>query len=320
MSTQRIGLSAGAVALSARSADALIASGDGDAALLLLYLLRQEGLYDPARAAKALHWEAGRLSAALSALRGLGLAAPEETDGAEAPPAPQAAACPDYSTADITQELQAPGSQFPGLLAEVERLLGRRLSTADVKLLLEIYDHVALPPEVILLLVNHSIQELERTQGPGRRPRLSQLRAAAYRWKERGIDSAQAVTDYLKRLEYYHSQEGQVLAVLGIRGRQAVAAEQRYIHSWLEMGFPLEAIALAHERTVLKTGGMSWPYCNSILKRWHQKGLHAPEEIVAGDRALSSAPPAAPAPSGGEEARKRSRQDVEWMRQFLEKQ
>ena len=175
-----------------------------------------------------------------------------------------------------------------------------------------------MPPEVILLLVSHSIRETERRQGQGRRPRMSQIRAAAYRWKEKGIDSAEAVTAYLKKLDYYHSQEGQVLALLGIRGREAVAAEQKYIHGWLDMGFPLDSIALAHEKTVLKTGAMNWPYCNSILKRWHQKNLHTPEEVAAGDGAAPKVRPEASPPPTQEEAQKRSRQDVAWMKQFLE--
>jgi DnaD/phage-associated family protein len=317
MSTQRIGLVPGAVSMSARSADALIAAGDGDAALLFLYLLRQDGLYDPAKAARALRWEGSRLTAALASLRRLGLAAPEAPEAE--PPAPRPDDCPDYSTADVTQELGDPGSQFPGLLAEVERQMGH-LSSANVKLLLEIYDHVGLPPEVILLLVNHSIQETERLQGQGRRPRMSQIRAVAYRWKEKGIDSVEGVTAYLKKLEYYHSQEGQVLAVLGIRGREAVAAEQKYIHGWLDMGFPLDAIALAHEKTVLKTGAMNWPYCNSILKRWHQKNLHTPEEIAAGDGAAPKPASTVQPPATQEETHRRSNQDVEWMRQFLKKE
>ena len=316
MSAQRIGLAAGAVSLSARAADALIASGDGDAALVFLYLLRQDGLYDPDRAARALGWPPHRAAAGLAALRRLGLAAPEREELPPPPPRPEA--CPDYTTADVTQELEAPGSLFPGLLAEAERQLGRRLSSADVKLLLEIYDHLALPPEVILLLIRHCIQETERRQGAGRRPRMSQIRAAAYRWRERGIDTAQAVTDHLKKLEYYRSLEGQVLSILGIRGRAAVAGEQKYIHSWLDMGFPLDAIALAHEKTVLKTGEMSWPYCNSILKRWHQKNLHTPEEIAAGDGAAPRGRETPPPPSE-EESRRRANQDVAWMRQFLDK-
>ena len=58
-----------------------------------------------------------------------------------------------------------------------------------------------------------------------------------------------------------------------------MSAEEKYIRSWLEMGFDAGAIGVAYERTVLKTGGMSWPYMNSILKSWHEKGLHSEEEV-----------------------------------------
>ena len=60
---------------------------------------------------------------------------------------------------------------------------------------------------------------------------------------------------------------------------------------------------MAYERTLLRTGGMKWPYCNGILKRWHDKNAHTPP----GDRgrrapgrrtAPGPSPPAPDAPEG----------------------
>ena len=45
-----------------------------------------------------------------------------------------------------------------------------------------------------------------------------------------------------------------------------------------------DVVSLAHDKTVLKCHELKWPYCNGILKRWHQAGLHTVEEIAAGDR------------------------------------
>ena len=45
-----------------------------------------------------------------------------------------------------------------------------------------------------------------------------------------------------------------------------------------------EAVALAADKTILKCHELKWPYCNGILKRWHEAGLHTPEEIQSGDR------------------------------------
>ena len=49
----------------------------------------------------------------------------------------------------------------------------------------------------------------------------------------------------------------------------------------------------AYDKTVYKCHELKWPYCNGILKRWHEAGLHTPEEVAAGDR---PAPPAKAAP------------------------
>lgn len=68
-----------------------------------------------------------------------------------------------------------------------------------------------------------------------------------------------------------------------IRGRNLTAPESRYIRQWLEMGFDENTIGLAYEKSCLNTGGLSWPYINKILLRWHEQGLHTLNEIRSGD-------------------------------------
>ena len=98
-------------------ADRLMAAGSGDAALLYLYLLKNGGRFDPSGAAKALKWEPKRCRDALSLLVRLELA-----DGAEAPPPPASAEPPEYTSADISQELEDAASPFPALVSEVQQI------------------------------------------------------------------------------------------------------------------------------------------------------------------------------------------------------
>ena len=76
------------LSMTARAADRLMGAGNGDAALLYLWLLRRGGRLEPEAARRALKWDVPRLEAALSALVGLGLA-----DGTAAPEAIVAAHC-----------------------------------------------------------------------------------------------------------------------------------------------------------------------------------------------------------------------------------
>ena len=336
MASHHIALGDDSISLSASVADKLIERGQGDAALLYLYLLRHRGYYDPEQAAKQLHWTRLQLDTALAHLRELELAI-----GGDQPrftsPAPRADQAPTYSAADVNQELSDASSGFSALLAEVEIAMGKRLSPGDTRTLLELYDHVALPPEVILQLVIWQIQEYEDKYGPGRRPRMSTVRTAAYRWKESGVDTLEAAEAYLKQLAYYRSREGELLAAVGITGRKAAPGERKYLTAWAEMGFPAESVAIACDQTVTNTGAMKWPYCNAILKRWHRDGIHSPEEVAAQRKSKRKRHPSRPkpaakapvpaaqmdtSPQSGQDHARREREILEsekWMREFLGK-
>ncbi|MEL4861634.1 DnaD domain protein [Pseudoflavonifractor phocaeensis] len=308
------------LSLAAGAADRLIAAGNGDAALLYLWLLKAGGAYQTGPAAHALRWDPARTEAALSLLVGMGLA--EANTQALAPALHPSEEPPEYTAADLNRELENKDSPFPALVGEVQRRLGKVLSTADLKCLYTIYDFAGLPAEVILLAVSWCVEESERKYGPGRKPRLPQIQKEALRWKERGVDTMEGAEAHLKRLAMLRSRSGQIMALLDIRDRPPVAREKEYIAAWVDMGFDDEAIRLAYEKTVLKKQSLNWPYMNSILKNWHQKGLHTLAQITAGDsvrpqRPASAAGATAPQPAAPGEADRRAREDMERMRAFL---
>ena len=296
------------LSLSGEAADRLLALGDGDAALLYLQLLRRGS-------AQALGWPPGRLQAAMDKLAAQKLALPEQAPAPAVPPEPESP--PEYTIEDISGALgrQAP---FAGLADEVERRLGKKLSTADLKSLYTLYDYLALPPEVILLVVTWCAEEVQRKYGPGRRPFLSQIRREAFRWAREGVDTAEAAEEYLQRLSRLRGQEGEVARLLDLPQRPLVEREQKYIAAWLEMGFDSGALRLAYEKTVMGAASksMDWRYMNGILRRWHEKGLHTVEQIRAGDGERPAAP-ARPAPAKGPD--RQAREDMERMRRLMQK-
>lgn len=309
------------LSLAAGAADRLMASGSGDAALLYLYLLKSGGRYQTPAAAKALRWEPSRADAALSLLTGLGLA----QSAPAAPVKPPAPEPPEYTAADINRELENQSSPFPLLVQEVQRRLGKVLSTNDLKGLYTIYDFSGLPPEVILLAVNWTVEEFQRKYGPGHIPRMPQIQREAIRWKEQGVDTVEAAEAHLRRLTLLRDRSVQILALLDIRDRPPVEREREYISGWLDMGFGDDAIRLAYEKTVLKKQSLNWPYMNSILKHWHESGLHTLAEINASDSTRPRRPrpgsgATAPQPGAPGEADRRAREDMERLRAFLKQQ
>lgn len=266
------------VTVSGAAARRLLEKGDGDAALLYLALLRHQGTVPPRALAGELRWERGRIEAAEAALRQMELVAPAAEEIQE--PADEK---PEYRQEDVTGALERDDA-FRILTAEVERRLGKKLSTPDLSVLLGLYDYLGLPLDVVYLLVCHCAERIAQRYGEGRRPTLRQIEKEGYGWARMGIDTQNAAADYLKKYAQRQERMPGYMQALQLGTRLPVAAEEKYLAAWQEWGFPPESVTIAYEKTVLKCHELKWPYINGILKKWHEAGLHTPDQIASGDR------------------------------------
>lgn len=119
---------AGAVVITAEAADRLMAAGDGDAVLLYLHILRNNGEFNLS-GAETLRLSGG-VAKAMNTLRVMGLVAEGRTVR-ERPDEP-----PEY-TADEIAERVSGDDEFANLVREVQSRLGRVLSGGDLKIFSE---------------------------------------------------------------------------------------------------------------------------------------------------------------------------------------
>ena len=82
-------------------------------------------------------------------------------------------------------------------------------------------------------------------------------------------------------------QLGQLMKTLQIHGRNLTPGEDKYARKWLEMGFGMDAVAIAYDRTCVNTGGMNWPYMNKIIASWHKSGFRTAADVRNGDRKVA---------------------------------
>ena len=259
------------LSLHRKAADALLHAGSGDAALL--YLCHLAGR-DPGQ----LGWTQERLEDAHAALVSLHLLDPMEPVKQGPPAKLEPEAPPEYTTGDVSQAMKDGG--FGALVPEVERRLGKALSPSDLKILYLLFDFLALPPEVILTLVNWCVDRTAQRFGPGRKPTLPQIRTEGFRWQRAGVDSLDAADAYMRRVTHLNKRVVHLLEILGIQGRKPSASEQRYLKNWAGLGLEDDAIQLAYDRTVLNTNRLSWSYMNAILMRWKDAGYKTADEVL----------------------------------------
>ena len=273
------------ITLSAATLKRLIGGGNGDAALLYLAILHSHGAAEAEKLAKILSWDEKRVRAAEQALYEMQLVgAPEKP----LPEPPQTQEMPDYTREDIMRKLEGDG-RFACLLREVEHKLGP-LSIPSVKKLLGLYENLGLPADVVYTLVNYCIAKKAQQFGEGRLPNMREIEKEGYVWARKELFSIEKASEYMKREQALRGRYPEYMAALQMQGRASAPSEEKYLSAWAEMGFPADTVSEAYDRTILHCHEFRWPYCNGILKRWHEKGLHTLAEVKAENAREQSKP------------------------------
>lgn len=272
--------------ISSAIADKLISAHDGDVALLYIYMVRRGG-HDLDAAARDLCRTMSEISAAAEKLQRMGLmpdgAAPAKAAAKEEklPPPDE---IPQYHSEDIVRRCKENG-EFAVVVAEAQTALTHTLSSVEMKTLFGIYDYLALPPEVIMMLINYCVARCREQSTPDhpRRPSMRNIEKEAYNWVHQEILTLDQAEEYIRRQRERRDALGRAKAAVGVHGRELTPTETKYLSAWLDMGFDEDALAIGYDRTITNTGALKWSYMNKIMQSWHEKGLHSAEEIESGD-------------------------------------
>ena len=194
----------------------LLASANGDVALLYLYLHSGNPLD---KAEQALHISGARIGCAAATLRQLGLWQPEKEQRILTGERPQ------YSERDVIRAMDTNG-EFRNLYEELQRLFGRSLNTEELKIVLGFTNYLGLPMEVISVLVCYC-KDRARQKGSLRNPSLRTIEKEAYHWAETGIDTVEEAVAYIQNQNQRNSRLSQLMQLLQIRGRNLTPGEEK---------------------------------------------------------------------------------------------
>lgn len=175
---------------------------------------------------------------------------------------------PEYTSDEISY-VKSNNGDVNRLLTESQRLLGRMLKYNEIQTVYSFYDYYRLPVEVTLILIDYCVK-MGKTH-------LNYIEKAVLNWAENYIDTPEKAHE---RIEYFNASSYAIEKAMGIKGRVLTPAENEFIKKWqTEYGFKTDMIALACQKAVIATGKASFPYADSILKSWHEKGISTAEDV-----------------------------------------
>ena len=158
------------------------------------------------------------------------------------------------------------------LLQCIEGLLGRPVTSTESKTVIQILEYLKMPADVVLMAVDYCV-----SIGKMNARYLEKTCAA---WADNGILTHDLAEQYLTFLKQSKSNEAVIRRITGIENRNFTESEKKFIHRWFdEYQFSEEMITLAYERMIRFIGKISFPYLNSILTSWFEKGYRHVEDV-----------------------------------------
>lgn len=199
----------------------------------------------------------------------------------------------DIKAEDCNEILQVPADVKKALventaLSELcviaEATYGKTLSDNDLEILYWMYDSLALPSEVILMVIEYCISIGKSN--------MKYVQRVAITWKENGIDTIEKADSYIKSENEKKSCFYTIRKAFGILDRPLAELEAQYLTKWhSEWGMSEDMIVLAYNYCIMQTNKLSYQYMDTIIKNWFENKIMTPSDAKAEKEGFKTSAP-----------------------------
>ena len=173
---------------------------------------------------------------------------------------------PHYSAAQLSQFKQSAGSN---LLFLAESYYGRPLTPTEMSTVYYIHDELQFSEDLLDYLMQYCAGNHKKD--------FRYMEKVAINWNQSGIKSPEQARAQIGR---HDSDIMTVMRSLGMEN-SPTDKEISFISKWsAELGFSMEIILEACDRTVMATQKNRLKYCDKILRSWHENNVSTREDIA----------------------------------------
>ncbi len=182
---------------------------------------------------------------------------------------------PPEKTADIRKkkniqqitEAMTENKDLAELCTLSQEILGKTLNNSEIETLYWFYDELGLSAEVITMLLEYCVSKDKRN--------MKYIEKVAISWHENGIITIDAADKFIssqkEKSGYFYSLK----KLFEIGDRNFTKTEETYLKTWRDTyGMDENMVGLAYEYCIMQINKRSYPYMDSIIKRWHELGIH----------------------------------------------
>ncbi len=173
---------------------------------------------------------------------------------------------PNYSASQLKSFKQTEGSN---LLFIAEQYFGRPLNTNEMTTVYYIHDELSFSDDLLDYLMQYCVDNHKKD--------FRYMEKVAINWNQNGIKTPKQA-----RAEIYR-HDSDIITIMKALGMENSPTEKEgsFITKWrTELGFSMDIILEACDRTVLAVQKNRLKYCDSILRSWHDEKVASREDIA----------------------------------------
>ncbi len=173
---------------------------------------------------------------------------------------------PAYSATQLRSFKQSEGQN---LLFIAEQYFGRPLNTVEMTTVYYIHDELCFSDDLLDYLMQYCVDNHKKD--------FRYMEKVAINWNQKGIKTPKQA-----RAEIY-KHDSDIITIMNALGMENKPTEKEgtFISKWRgELGFTMEIILEACDRTVMATQKNRLKYCDSILRSWHESNVSTREDIA----------------------------------------
>ena len=163
----------------------------------------------------------------------------------------------------------APSSDVSNLLFIAEQYFGRTLTSTEMQTICYIHDELSFSDDLLDYLMQYCVDNHKKD--------FRYMEKVAINWNQQGIKTPKQA-----RAEIY-KHDSDFIAIMKALGMENSPTEKEinFILKWRgELGFSMDIILEACDRTVMATQKGRLKYCDAILRSWHEKKVKTREDIA----------------------------------------
>ncbi|MBM7871918.1 DnaD/phage-associated family protein [Clostridium pascui] len=158
------------------------------------------------------------------------------------------------------------------MLQDIEKLLGRPLSSKEMTMYIGWIKDYAFLPEIILLLIQYCVSKGKTD--------CRYIETIAIAWYDANIKSIEDAQGFIKKHENKWINIRKILTYLGIKDGEIMKPQEEMLTKWLyTYSFSMDIIHRACDICFQRINKADFKYIDGILNSWQREGIKTLEDI-----------------------------------------